>query len=173
MSEAKLGSLVDETAERDAIHIAIAPVVAADKLYPGQEVGLNDKGEAVNSDTPVGIVDPFLKGPVFPPQRFYLCLFPQTVTGMRHHWQHPAFADAKPDVTASKAWIENMASQCGVSYDDVIDAATTGDYIHMGENERYKDVYWNNADEFWRHFEIVTGTSVHPEDRPSLFSCSC
>lgn len=36
----RLGMLLDETAQRDAIHVAIAPVVAAHTLRPGEYVGL-------------------------------------------------------------------------------------------------------------------------------------
>ena len=35
MNEIKLGKLIDGPAERDAIHIAIAPVVANERLKPG------------------------------------------------------------------------------------------------------------------------------------------
>ena len=38
-------------------------------------------------------MDPFLSDPVQPGQRYWLCLYPQTVTTLRHVWTHPAFAD--------------------------------------------------------------------------------
>lgn len=91
MSDTKLGQLLDSTATRDAIHIAIAPVIAAHSLVPGAHVGLNEKGEALYTASPIGIVDPFLAAMVKAGERFYLCLYQQTVTDLRHHWQHPAF----------------------------------------------------------------------------------
>ena len=39
MSDVRLGSLVDGSAERDAIHVAVVPVVASEMLRPGQRVG--------------------------------------------------------------------------------------------------------------------------------------
>lgn len=35
---------------------------------------------------PVGIVDPFLRESVQPSQRFWLFLYPNTVTSLRHEW---------------------------------------------------------------------------------------
>ncbi len=82
---------------RDAIHIAVAPVTAAERLAPGQHVGLVRDGslELVGPcDRAIGIVDPFLPEAVEPGRRFWLFLYPGTVTGLRHVWTHPAFAAA-------------------------------------------------------------------------------
>jgi hypothetical protein len=84
MDGVKLGQLVpDDVFARDAVHVAVIPMVALRVLEPGQRM--------VH-----GIVDPFLPKPVQPGQRFYLFLFPGTVTGMTHAWQHPAFP-AEPE----------------------------------------------------------------------------
>lgn len=83
-----LGHLCDDTAKRDAVHIAVAPTVAPCDLLPGQHVdatGLPDKSRAV------GIVDPYHVGGIGKGQRFWLFLYPGTVTSLRHDWEHPAF----------------------------------------------------------------------------------
>jgi hypothetical protein len=88
----QLGQLIDGDAFRDAVHVAVAPVAAAQDLQPGWHVGLHENGTALLSNKPIGIVDPFLTvGPKMG-ERFYLFLYPNTVTGMRHMWIHPAFA---------------------------------------------------------------------------------
>jgi hypothetical protein len=96
----KLGELItDPMSGRDCIHIAVAPVVAAEMLPPGWFVRLNDRGEAETEKggDGIGIVDPFLLKSVEPGERFWLCLFPGSITGLRHAWAHPAFARrAKP-----------------------------------------------------------------------------
>ena len=97
-----LGKLIgqDEHPGRDCIHVAIAPVVAGEYLIPGQKVGLVD-GRARVGLPPgihaIGVVDPFLGNAVNEGEKFYLFLFPNSVTSMRHVWTHDAF---KPRVTS-------------------------------------------------------------------------
>jgi hypothetical protein len=92
----QLGRLIpDGDRRRDAIHVAVAPVTAAVRLAPGQHVGLVQEGnpELVGPcQNNIGVVDPFLTEEVEPGQRFWLCLYPNTITGLRHVWTHPAFA---------------------------------------------------------------------------------
>jgi hypothetical protein len=78
-NEPKLGKTLDEfTKDRDAIHIAITPVIAMEELSPGEPIGLVEPGnnEMVGSVAePIGIVDPFLKEKVQIGDRFYLFLY--------------------------------------------------------------------------------------------------
>lgn len=91
----KLGYLIEDgETRRDAIHIAVAPVEATCDLNPGQPIGLleGSREQVGPTNNPIGIVDPFLKGKIKAGQRFWLFLYPNTVTGMRHYWKHPAFS---------------------------------------------------------------------------------
>jgi hypothetical protein len=94
----RLGQLIEDgDRRRDAIHIAVAPVTAAERLAPGQHVGLvrEDDPELVGPcDRTIGVVDPFLTAAVEPGARFWLFLYPGTITGLRHVWTHPAFTKA-------------------------------------------------------------------------------
>lgn len=93
-----VGELCHENAMRDAVHFALAPVEADCTLWAGQHVGLTAGGRAtcLANCHPIGIVDPFLKGEVKKGQRFWLFLYPNTITGLRHSWTHPAFKAKLP-----------------------------------------------------------------------------
>lgn len=92
-SELNIGKILDSNPGRDAIHVAIAPVIAIQELQPGQRIGLVDgESKAGVTSRPLGIVDPYLTESVKFGQMFYMFLFPQTVTSLRHVWTHPGFA---------------------------------------------------------------------------------
>jgi hypothetical protein len=182
MSDTKLGGLIDETAQRDAIHIAVAPVVASQILSPGAHVGFipgstEEVAGAAPTITLIGIVDPFLKRDVLVGERFYLCLYQQTVTGMRHHWTHPAFeAETASDAVAiSRAWIEAFAAELDQTYNRLMAAAdlwlVDRDYTY-DNSETYKHVDYAKWPVFWKHYEIVTGTKVENHEA-TFFTCSC
>lgn len=86
-----LGGIPDEAAYRDAVHVAVAPVVAGQSLWPGQHVGIAEGKAWTECVNLIGIVDPFRCGRVFLGERFWLLLYPGTVTNLRHTWQHSAF----------------------------------------------------------------------------------
>lgn len=171
MSEVKLGELPTGPVERDAIHVAVIPMVAAEMLRPGQRVGVVRDGVAGPSDKVVGIVDPYLTDVVPKDAVFWMCLLPGTVTGMRHHWLHPAFEIGEKAV--SEAWLRDAANRLGVDYEYLISersALENDDYINNGEYIR--DEWYEICEEFWKHHKIVTGRDV-PEDRRGGFTCSC
>jgi hypothetical protein len=95
-----LGTLIGENEKRDAIHLAVEPVVANEDLYPGEDIGLISPGVGGRSDKPVGIVDPFLEEEIVKKgQHFWLVLYPRQITSLRHVWSHPAFPE-EPEVSS-------------------------------------------------------------------------
>lgn len=95
-----IGELCHEGALRDAMHFAVAPVVAHHRLDPGTDVAVTE-GRAysiIRDRGAVGIVDPFLQKEVEEGEQFWLFLYPNTITGLRHMWTHPAFKTKAPNV---------------------------------------------------------------------------
>jgi hypothetical protein len=94
----QLGKRIEDgDRRRDAVHIAVAAVTAEVRLSPGQHIGLTQAAntELVGpTDHNIGIVDPFVTGDIEPGQRFWMFLYPDTITGLRHIWTHPAFSTA-------------------------------------------------------------------------------
>lgn len=191
MSDIKLGQLIEGEQQRDAIHVAIAPVTAGEKLSPGDHVGFLPDGRIGELGQPhIGIVDPFLKRSVRPDEKCWLLLYQQTVTGMRHHWAHPAFdvpaKPATPTKQESEAWLRQfIATNDCPEYELVIKAASGG---HVPDDEFYGRAYTNDGEylhfngrdahseippEFWDHVENVTGVKIPADKRATSFSCSC
>ena len=175
MSDVELGKIIIDKPQKDAIHVAVAPVIAAVRLSPGEHVGLTEKnGDQVARPSemgpniePIGIVDPFLDRDVFPGQRLWLMLYPNTVMSLRHEWVHPAFGGD------SVRWLEDIADECNFDYADILhighEFIRNGHYTLPSDNA--KDVLNSNNEEFWHHFEVVTGKRIKNED--TTFNCAC
>ena len=162
-----LGQILTVQEQRDAVHVAIFPVEAKEQIYPGQRVGADG---CASTKPHVGIVDAFLTSVVYPGQRYYICLFPETVTGMRHHWEHPAFDRPNVDIE----WLTKFARNLDLTYDEllagVVNALNQGDTLIFGHD--LPECVYNDRQEFWRHYNNVMGTDVDTDDYLP-FSCAC
>lgn len=186
MTEITVGKLLDESAVRDAIHFALAPVIADTNLRPGQRIGLVDGTtnracaalETVESVKCRGIVDPFLTAPVPKEGRFWMFLLPNTVTGMRHQWEHPAFGPEKPSdkQSFSEMWLRNYAAKHNC-YDEP-EAA----YVRLVDGLKSGELYFRGSDlhgigdldepeDLAEHAHAVLG--FRPDWSRFEFSCSC
>jgi hypothetical protein len=201
---ATMGDVLPEDAGgRDAVHVAVISAVAAETLKPGQHVGFTavkaPNGEPfamTNTEKMLGIVDPFIKRPVRPEERFWLYVYPRSITGLSHLWSHPDIPDERPQVVGgiyntpaqkltSEQWLRNfLRDHDGCSYELLLKAAETDDAVYEDDDryvgacidEDYFRVFGNDASgeiptEFWLHVEIVTGKPM--TRRPEYFSCSC
>ena len=160
--------------EKDAVHVAIVSIEAAQELKPGTHVELKH-GKAFKKDpheddfSPIGIVDPFLSAPVQAGHHFYLCLYPDTVTGMRHEWGHPAF----DDMNSVKAQLEAIGKQYSTSYDQIIEACEA---FVAGENYCFwgdygPDMMYSHREEIAKLYYQLTGETFDPDQ--ASFRCAC
>lgn len=178
MSELKLGELITGEAHRDAIHVAVAPVVAGETIGPGDHLELKD-GVAFVAElgAGIGIADPFLQGSVAKDERFYLWLYPNTVTGMRHEWRHPAFDEGSAkDRTDSEAWLMQYAKEMNCyeepasAFETLIDGLRQGElFAHGSDLHGFYDL--DHAEDLKFHAERYLGIRIE-WDR-FTFSCSC
>jgi len=174
----------DEHPVKDAIHVAILPVIVGPDLcvYPGrpakvssfnEEAGLFELGEIGKN---IGIINPFMGGRADSGDRIYIFLYPNTVTSLRHDWEFEGLETIRkigqPTLDGSKLYIENLAENLDMSYEDLMDAAEDfidyGNYCNVGINEDA-----SLPDEFWAHYELISGRIVPADKRYSFFSCSC
>lgn len=189
-----LGTIIDAQAKRDAIHLAVEPVIAGVVLPPGMHISVTD-GVAMPAipGEGLGIVDPFLLRPVKMGERFWFVMYPRTVTSLRHVWAHPAFPDVATTETiaelvppairtlrdqlskdSSERWLREFceSSDCP-SYERVMAAIVDADWswdddhLHFDGSDAHGDI----PPEFWAHVEIVLGRKI--DKKPSHFSCSC
>ncbi len=188
----KIGTILTGAECRDAIHVAIAPVVVAEAAGPGAHVGMTATGEASVLALPlVGIIDPYLKGGVKSGERCYLFLYPNTVTSLRHEWTHPAFErgseakcndrlreESRPSEAASaEAWITQFAENFDMSMTELIQHAEKcltqeWGFITQYDSDSWRDDWYEGEEEFWKRYAIVTGKPI-PNEKPTVFSCSC
>jgi len=186
-----LGQIHTKQEKRDAIHLAVLPVMASCSLLPGEDIVIKDGVAYDPSDVEARgsevlcIVDPFLEGKVKKGQKFWAILRPRLVKSLRHVWEHPAFPEgseepkletAKAVTTAqiaSRQWIQDFAASVSLKYDVLMEGADSylnhGDYLCFGGLLEGEDV----PDEFWNHYEVVTGRTVPEANRGSFFTCSC
>lgn len=192
---AKLGTNPNGDEGRDAVHIAIVPCRAAQYLSSGCPVALNRNGEAVSSGPgqAVGVVDPFRPDAmaVQTGQWFWLCLYPKTITSLRHVWEHPAFplskGASKPmprhssaNKEESKAWLKEYVRKHCFYWADEIDGGLML-FLNYVKDQRW--IYYagsdchglsdvDDADELFRHLSIVLDRRIDASYFEA-FTCSC
>ena len=188
-----IGKLLPEGAGRDAVHIAVLPVVAAETLAAGKCVSIKIKdGEYVASfplkgEWIVGIVDPYLNQLVRRGQRCFVFLYPQTITSLRHQWVHPEVPEIEEYekgialkvynqlVKEHEEWLRRFAEKWQIDYDEMIEAAKVGGTWFLGTDMHSADDFdEGELDEFWGHLEKLTGKRFDREHRERMdYSCAC
>lgn len=189
MSDIGIGKIITFEAYRDAIHIAVIPMIAAHELHAGQHVGVIEKDKAGYSENPVGIVDPFLRVPVPEGAKFYLFLYPGSITSLRHHWVHPAFEDIPPqidppvnvkpaaDPEESKKWLHEYANKVnpycapGDAYNVLMQQIKDKAIVYQGvDMHDFSEL--QEPELLKHHASIVLGYEVKWEEF-EYFSCTC
>lgn len=193
-NEAKLGTIPTGNEGRDAVHVAIVPARAAEILLLGSPVRLNaeNKAEACSPNEAIGIADPFrphLTRKIAAGSWFWMCLYPKTITGLRHVWDHPAFplaeASANPtepetNLGVSKKWLKSYVKK-HCPYWSEMDDGGYSEFLRYVKDERWIYYYGSDchslgdvedANELFHHLSVVLGVRVDA-DYFAAFTCSC
>jgi hypothetical protein len=194
-----LGTIITEEMARDAVHVAVENVAASETFRPGQHVSVKDGiAYPACNGKPVGVVDPFLSSLVEAGERFWLFVYPRTITSLRHIWQHPdipaitdqqvvqATEEANPDRAESEAWMREFCSRNDCPPYDILmmmlrgeDVTTVyGDHVSYHLDREYFSISGMDAhcaipNIFWQHAEVLTGRTFTRRERPRYFTCSC
>lgn len=187
MSEIHLDELISGKEERDAIHVAVCPVIANAKLSPGEHVGLIGRTKpgptaaqaeyiVGKSTKPIGVISPFLRQPVLKGDRCWLMLYPNTITSLRHEWAHPVFEEfALQDAADASNLLANVAEEMGLSFHDFLAALHC--YVDHGKTTRASegsyDLPVETWQQVWRAFEALTGKRTPSDEDYHPFYCSC
>lgn len=105
-----------EPAKRDAIHVPLLPAFAGVKLAPGQKVYMNGHVAIPSDNTsakPIGIVDPFLERMLQQGEKFWIMLYPDSITGIRHQWIHPNVLDEDESDFNEDDYDDGCSPDCG------------------------------------------------------------
>jgi hypothetical protein len=176
--QTKLGQLIEGEQLRDAVHIAVAPVIAVQLMKPGTHVGLDHNGQAtplVDTKEYIGIVDPFLPSSVKRGDTFWLFLYPNTITSLKHVWTHPVFDNENSKAKqVAEAWLREFAIRNYTDYDYIIQCAKSGEEICFGNEQDELNYNPLARQKFWDNLELVTGRRMTPDQRETeYFRCAC
>lgn len=191
-----LGTIItDKDVGRDAIHLAVEPVIAGESILPACDLRVIN-GTAYMArwgETGVGIADPFIRGTIPQGSKFLLVVYPRQITSLRHVWSHPAFPEDTPRVNEgtdpmapakaqARADIQEIADKINggnegndgrepTTVESLIEDLRSGGYVSTGWWEDYS---YNDTDAMKRlrtAFTILTGELPASDD--SYFSCGC
>lgn len=166
--------------QRDAIHIAVLPAVAKERLEPGQRIAIDNEHMAtgvlnINYPDAVAIVDPFLRFPVQEGIRFWAFMLPNTITNLRHHWTHPRIAESAGE-DSELMWAKQFANSAGRSYEVLLEDcrhfAQFGETMSTGQDESWSGLPIVDWERWWAHVEKVTGVK-HTGGRYAPYYCAC
>lgn len=186
-----LGFIITPSEKRDAIHLAVEPVVAGQQLTPGTHVQLiQGRAYAALLSNGVGIVDPFLLKPVQPNEMFWLVVYPRQIKSLRHVWEHDAFPPSELGLqnpvevgvrisanVAAQQRLAAFAASMDMSYSGMIKAMTAyveeDERLYGGDNVLNGQSHWFDHPGLWDDYVLVTG-KPKPKDGDGYFlSCAC
>ena len=186
MEPIKLGEKLKGGEQRDAIHIAVLPVIVDEEyMCAGEQAKLAyGTTNTVRRAMPdyggyhgLGVIDPFLKDNVRRGDKVWLFLYPQTITGLRHDWTHPAIDNPPKPSSEAERWLRDFADRWNFDYDDMVSAAIDGEdsvITARGIDLHGSGELGEDLSLFWQHVSELTKKTFTEEHKAKvIWSCSC
>ena len=110
----------------------------------------------------------------------WIMLYPNTITGMTHHWNHPDFDSIAEEPgefgltkQSAQVFVNSMAETLCVEPDYLIELATRYCRHQSGcwENDEYQ-ASPEDWEIFWKAYSVLTGNPRPTENRVP-FRCAC
>ena len=123
-----IGKILTDSEQRDAIHFAVAPVVAGEVLKPGTHVGFTQSNQEVvgAKGVHIGVIDPFLKAPVRVGDRCWLFLYPRRIEMENQHKQIIGYRDLSQEEIDLMNMVKGLAAKAGAEL-EIVNAAPDTD----------------------------------------------
>lgn len=118
----------------------------------------------------------FLKRSVKQGERFWLFVYPNTVTSLRHEWTHPTIAHPKAwenFAHAHEKRLREIADELGLTFERLVQG--TKEWVSFGRHLSEGSVLEGSdvPPDFWTTWEGYTGQPVPTDKKGHFFSCSC
>jgi hypothetical protein len=172
-----LGTKLGPNEKRDAIHLAVEPVIAAHDLWPGSHVGFEDSDgnrwpeldkvyrTAGNGRNTLGIADGFIRSKILKGERFFIMLYPRQITSLRHVWSHPAFPE-EPEVTAQEVTAQEVTAPKVYSEEEQRKIRAVEEKLsRTSENWLRNWCAHNDCPDYETVMEVVTSDKDSSDDR--------
>lgn len=174
-----LGSSPSLLDPKDAVHVAITPVVIMyDDPKPGDKVDLQLMIDGtIHAHKPavvydfMAVLDPYIAY-IYKRSTCYAMMRPGSIKTLRHEWTHPKLNTSK-DKDEAVARLRAFAKSVERSYEIIMEGAEN--YVKHGSTV-FGGSEFDCVDfpvSFWDDYEMVTGLVVEEKDRGYFFSCSC
>lgn len=180
MNELNIGQVIEGIYPlRDAIHIPVVQVICdEDHLDAGQRIALRAGTDLAYKEEyrSTGVVDPYLDGSLMRGDKFWMFLFPGTVTGMVHQWKHPEFTHLEASSPAEQ-WLRDFAERWAMDFNELVtEAGGQGGnrWVTAHGHDLHKAEEIEDIDDMYYHLEQYLGRRISPKQRREMnWSCSC
>lgn len=152
---------------KDAVHVAIVSLVAGSAIPCGCRIKLNCDNQAIpardGDKASFGVASPW-SGRIARGERFWGLMDPDSVAAVEHTWDCDIDFSVKPKPVTENSTIASFAKDCGVTYEQMMQACDTcvrtdrpANYPGTLSQEAVEEATSNDCYELWSEWAEETG----------------